>query len=109
MAFMGTSRLIFINKSCHLLTKEIINIYSEEYPKQLRELREAIEKNEAAAVGQVAHTIKGAVANFGANPAFEAAFNLEKIGKSEDLSSAVSAFDKLKQELERLEQELKRI
>ncbi|MBL7197385.1 MAG: Hpt domain-containing protein [Candidatus Omnitrophica bacterium] len=90
------------------MLKEIINIYREEYPKQLQEIQEAIKKNNAATVDSVAHTIKGAVGNFGAKPAFEAALNLEKIGKSGNLSEALDAFNTLKAELELLEQELKK-
>ncbi len=90
------------------ILKEIIDIYRREYPKQLHEIHEGIEKNDAAKIAQVAHTIKGAVGNFGAKPAFEAALRLEGIGKSENLSEAVGAFDALKGELERLEQELKK-
>jgi len=90
------------------ILKEIIGIYREEYPKQLRQIQEAMDKNNAAEAGNVAHTIKGAVGNFGAKPAFEAALRLEKIGKSGDLSEALKAFEALKGELERLEGELKK-
>ncbi len=89
--------------------KEIVDIHCQEYPKQLHEIQESIDKNDAATVKQVAHTIKGAVSNFGAKPAFEAALRLERIGKSGDLSEVESAFTALKTELERLEQELKKI
>ena len=86
--------------------KEIIDIYCQEYPKQLQQIQEAIDKKNAVMAGNVAHTIKGAVANFGAKPSFGAALNLEKIGKSGDLSHAKEAFDVLKKELERLDREL---
>ncbi len=91
------------------LLKEITNIYCEEYPKQLLQIQQAMDKNDAAAVGEVAHTIKGAVGNFGAKSAFEAALYLEKIGKSGKLSETLSAFGALKEKLEQLEQELKKI
>ena len=91
------------------LLKEIIDIYCQEYPKQLLRIQEAIDKNDTAAVGEVAHTVKGAVGNFGAKSAFEAALSLEKIGKSKDLSEALSAFGTLKEKLEQLKQELKKI
>ncbi len=91
------------------ILKEIIGIYCEEYPKQLLQIQQAIDKNDTAVVGEVAHTIKGAVGNFGAKSAFEAALYLEKIGKSKDLSVALSAFGALKEKLEQLERELKKI
>ena len=91
------------------ILKEIIDIYCEEYPKQLSQIQQAIDKNDTATVGEVAHTIKGAVGNFGAIAAFEAALCLEKIGKSGELSKAMSAFSELKEKLEQLERELKKI
>jgi len=91
------------------LLKEIIDIYCEEYPKQLLQIQQAMDKNDTVVIGEVAHTIKGAVGNFGAIAAFEAALYLEKIGKSKKLSEALSAFAALKKELERLELELKKI
>lgn len=91
------------------LLKEIIDIYCEEYPKQLSRIQQAIDKNDTATIGEVAHTVKGTVGNFGSKSAFEAALYLEKIGKSGKLSVALNAFDALKKELERLELELKKI
>ena len=90
------------------LLKEIIGIYCEEYPKQLLQIQQAIGKNDNATVGKVAHTVKGAVGNFGAKSAFEAALCLEKIGKSGEPSKALSAFGALKEKLEQLEQKLKK-
>ena len=91
------------------MLKEIIDIYGDEYPKQLQQIQEGMEKDDAVTVAQVAHTVKGAVGNFGAQAAFEAALNLEKIAKSGNISAAERAFEALKTELERLGQELKKI
>jgi HPt (histidine-containing phosphotransfer) domain-containing protein len=87
---------------------EVITILMEEIPKRLKQIKEAIEKNDAATVNISAHTIKGAVSNFKAESVCEAAFRLEKIGESEDLSQAESVFEVLKTEWERLEKELKK-
>ncbi len=91
------------------MLKEIIGIYCEEYPKQLLRIQQAMDKNDTVTVGEVAHTIKGAVGNFGAKSAFETALSLEKIGKSKDLSGALGAFGALKEKLEQLEREPKNI
>ena len=91
------------------LLKEIVDIYCQEYPKQLSRIQQAIDKNDTATVGEVAHTVKGTVGNFGAKSAFEAALSLEKIGKNGKLSETLSAFGALKEKLEQLEQELKKI
>jgi len=88
------------------LLRELTDIYSNEYPQQLQGLLEAIEKNNAEQVRDLAHTVKGAVGNFGAGPAYETALDLENIGKSSSLSTARESFDKLKIELKRLEEAL---
>ncbi len=89
--------------------KEVINIYRQEYPKQLEEIQQAINKKDADALRLIAHTIKGAVGNFDAKPAFETALALENIGKSGDLSNAENVFNKLTQELKRLDEEFNKI
>lgn len=91
------------------MLKEVIDIYRQEYPKQLEEIQRAIERKDAEAIRLVAHTIKGAVANFGAKPAFETALALENIGKSKELSNAGNVFNKLTAELKRLDEEFKKI
>ncbi|MFC1644378.1 Hpt domain-containing protein, partial [Candidatus Omnitrophota bacterium] len=55
------------------LLKEIIKMYTEDYPKKLRQIREGIERSDAETIARVAHIIRGAVSNFEANDAFEAA------------------------------------
>ncbi|MFH1552809.1 MAG: Hpt domain-containing protein [Candidatus Omnitrophota bacterium] len=88
------------------LLKEIIKMYTEDYPKKLRQIREGIEKSDAETVARVAHVIRGAVSNFEAKDAFEAARRLKKIGKSRDLEKAEAAFAELENKLKRLEEAL---
>ena len=52
---------------------------------------------------RLAHTLKGAVGTFGAQPAFEAARRLETMGRSGDLAQAGPAFAALEESLARLE------
>ena len=89
------------------LLRELVDIYVGEYPAQLQSLEEAVGNNDAEAVRETAHSIKGAVGNFGAGLAVQAALNLENIGKSGYLSAAADALAALKLELDRLERELK--
>ena len=91
------------------LLKELVDIYAEEYPSQLQKLGEAVENKEADTVRETAHTIKGAVGNFGAHSTVKAALNLENIGKSGDLSVAGDALAALRTELEQLERELNNV
>ncbi|MBU4311635.1 MAG: response regulator [Candidatus Omnitrophica bacterium] len=89
--------------------KEVINIYRQEYPKQLEEIQQAINKKDAETLRLIAHTIKGAVGNFDAKPAFEIALALENIGKSKDLSNAANIANKLTAELKRLDEEFNKV
>jgi len=91
------------------MLKEVINIYRQEYPKQLEEIQQAINKKDAEALRLIAHTIKGAVGNFDAKPAFETALALENIGKSGDLSNAANIANKLTAELKRLDEEFNKV
>jgi HPt (histidine-containing phosphotransfer) domain-containing protein len=71
-------------------------------------LEEALKKNDAAAIRFIAHTVKGAVSNFGAQSAYDAAFVLEKIGEGGDLSEAAKSLDIFKTTLDRLAFELRK-
>lgn len=111
----GTNSVFSIEKTLEQtggdrkVLKEVIDIYRQEYPMQLEEIRQAVSKKDANALMRVAHTIKGAVSNFGAKSAFEAALALESIGKNGDLSNAADIASKLTAELKRLDEEFNKL
>jgi len=80
---------------------EIAALFAEDCPKLLADIRSAIEARNATALEHAAHTLKGSVANFGAEPAREAAFRLEMLGRSGDLKPAPEACAVLEQEMQR--------
>lgn len=63
------------------LLRDIAQIFFEEYPKALSDIRRALASRDGPALERAAHFLKGAVANFGALRATEAAFTLEKMGR----------------------------
>lgn len=89
------------------LLKELIDIFSGQTRQQLQILRESVAAKDAPTVRRAAHTIKGSVANFGAQPAFELAFCLEQMGADGALDQAPAALDALAAELVRLESALR--
>ena len=89
------------------LLKELIEIFLADSEKLLKNIDDAIAAHDPEKVGKSSHTIKGAVSNFSARDAFEAAYKLEQIGKSGDLSSAAAAFDSLKKEIARTAEAMK--
>jgi PAS domain S-box-containing protein len=84
------------------LLHEMVGLFLEELPELLTNLREAVTAGDAKAIERAAHKLKGSVGNFAAQPAFEAAFRLEKIGRAGDLTEAESGFQALLQEIEPL-------
>ena len=77
------------------LLREITAIFLAEYPDLLAQIGEAIRQGKARDVERSAHTLKGAVANFGFSSATDAALQLELIGRRGRLAEAPAAFEAL--------------
>jgi HPt (histidine-containing phosphotransfer) domain-containing protein len=88
------------------LLREIAQIFFEQYPTTLSDIRQALASRDGPALEQAAHFLKGAVANFGAQRASEAAFSLEKMGREGRWENPEAALANLEAELERLLPEL---
>jgi signal transduction histidine kinase/CheY-like chemotaxis protein len=88
------------------LLRDIAGLFIEDYPRLLADIQDAIQRGDSAALQRAAHTMKGAVANFGARGAAEASSRLEQSGRDRDLSRVEQALSVLETELERLRQAL---
>jgi PAS domain S-box-containing protein len=88
------------------LLKEVIELFLDDYPSTFEKIRSAVASSDATALEHSAHSLKGSVSTFGANRAFEAAFTLEKQGRSKDLRGAQAGLFELEQALEALRPEL---
>jgi HPt (histidine-containing phosphotransfer) domain-containing protein len=89
------------------ILEEILVVFSETYPDQLSELKNAIDNGDAPIVERAAHTLKGSVGTFSSKKALETAFRLETMGHDGNLQEAAEAYSKLEQEVEELEAALK--
>jgi PAS domain S-box-containing protein len=85
------------------LLGELVGVFRDECPKLLTQVREAVATSDAARLKLASHTLKGALSNFAARDAVEAAKRLEQMGKQADLAGADEALAALESELERLE------
>jgi two-component system sensor histidine kinase/response regulator len=85
-----------------VLLADLAKLFCEELPKMLSAVQEAVETKNPDELKQAVHALKGPVATFAAQPAFEAASNLERIAGSADLGSVEDAFAVLVAEVERL-------
>ena len=90
------------------LARRVAARFTEDTPRQLAALAEAITRADAQAARCVAHAIRGSAANVGGMPLCEVASRLERLGESGDLTSAAGilphlwlVFDKLKSRLQR--------
>lgn len=64
------------------LVVELVEIFHQEYPKTLAELRSAIEHRDPRALQRSAHQLKGCLRYFGTTPAGDLALALEQLGRS---------------------------
>ncbi len=84
------------------LLAELARLFLEELPGRLSAIEEALEARDAKRLESVAHALKGAVGNFAATAAFEAAKRLEQIGRAANWSQASTGYVALRRELARL-------
>jgi signal transduction histidine kinase/CheY-like chemotaxis protein len=84
------------------LLQELVNLFSEEWPRLLAEVRDGLAGTDVGRVKESAHTLKGAIANFDAAPALEAAQRLEVRARAGDLTGAQDACADLEAALSRL-------
>jgi HPt (histidine-containing phosphotransfer) domain-containing protein len=71
-------------------------------PERLESLREAIQEGDSNRLARTAYSLKGALANFGAERARGLAAELEAKGRSGTLQGAPEVFASLESELERI-------
>ena len=88
------------------LLREIAQLFLDDYPRSLAELRAAAAHGDSRKVERSAHGLKGAVANFGAQRVVDAAAALERMGRAEELSGFAAALSALERSLSALHDEL---
>jgi HPt (histidine-containing phosphotransfer) domain-containing protein len=88
------------------LFRQLAEIFLQDYPERLAELRDALEREDAPAVARAAHTLKGAVGVLCENGPLLAALDVEVAAKKNNLEDAQAAFGRLEQQLELFREEL---
>ena len=86
--------------------REIVAEYLDDVPRQLEQLRAALEAGDDDAVRRQAHTLKGASANVGAAALRTAAWALERAAADGDLATARDLYGSLEVESQRLRDRL---
>jgi two-component system, sensor histidine kinase and response regulator len=88
------------------LLADLANLFSDESPRMLSAIQEAIADKNGEALERAAHSLKGSVATFAARPAVELALKLERQGRANELDDAARVFGLLSTEIERVKSAL---
>jgi HPt (histidine-containing phosphotransfer) domain-containing protein len=88
------------------LLREVIELYLGERHTFLAQIREAQRARDGEALRRAAHTVKGTVATFAAEPARAAALRLELLAEANDWSRMARAIDELELRLAELAEAL---
>ncbi len=81
---------------------DLAQLFREESPKIMQAIRTSIDEKDLPEVRRNAHTLKGSARIFAAEPAVEAAFRIEIMGRDKDLAQVEEAWDHLEYEIGRL-------
>jgi HPt (histidine-containing phosphotransfer) domain-containing protein len=87
--------------------EESLEVLDADAQKLIDQIRAGAEAQDAEQIRVAAHTLKSMVGNFCAPRAFEAASNVESIGRSGELSQCAERLALLESEVNRLRKELR--
>lgn len=79
------------------LLKEIFDDFINDYPEVIAKIKETIEVGDADNLNSFAHKLKGMLKNVAATRVADIAFELETMGKEQDLSKVADIFDRLEE------------
>jgi two-component system sensor histidine kinase/response regulator len=68
------------------LVKKVTDLFLEETPRQLADLRESAQRGDCARLAKLAHTLRGSAANLGAREMVRVCGELEALGQDGDIS-----------------------
>lgn len=88
------------------LLLELIQLFLDDYPRTMVELRTAITQGDIVSAERHAHTLKGSAANFEAGPVVNAGLRLETSAYRKDLSNISQEVQDLEAALTELRREL---
>ena len=88
------------------LLEEVAQLFLDDYPNSVAEIEQALADGDPRGVERGAHSLKGAVSNFGATSVVETAMALELAGRNGDLSTVPDQLILLHARLSELHDEL---
>jgi HPt (histidine-containing phosphotransfer) domain-containing protein len=79
------------------LLQEVARLFLDDAERAMGQIEAAIRNQDAKLLDREAHSLKGSVANFGAEEVVKAALALEQMGKRGDFGQAKPGFARLRQ------------
>ena len=89
------------------LFREIAGMFIENCSDYIARIKKGIEGNDAGILEREAHSLKGAIGNFGAKEAYEVAGRLEKLGEEGEMAAAAEELSNLERALNEFSSEMK--
>jgi two-component system, sensor histidine kinase and response regulator len=86
------------------LLSEVVALFRSDSPSALRRIDRAVKRGDAEALRLAAHALKGSLATVGAPAGREAAFALEQMGRSGDLTTAAEMSATLREAINSLDE-----
>ncbi|MDO8142444.1 MAG: response regulator, partial [Candidatus Brocadiales bacterium] len=90
------------------LLKELVAIFLENYPKQMSDIKDAIEQGSSKALEKSSHSLKGSVGIFCTKLVYDTALKLELMGRENNLANAGEVYTLLEREIAHLKLLLER-
>lgn len=91
------------------LLKEIVELFQVDSTRLLGELRHALSAGDSRRGARLAHSLRGAIGNFGAPTACRAAETVEELSQSGNVVQAAAGFDTLAKEVRQLQSALRQL
>ena len=89
------------------LFREIAGLFLENCSDYIARIKKGIAENDGGILEREAHSLKGAIGNFGAREAYEVADRLEKLGKEGEMAAAAERLSNLERALNQFVSEMK--
>jgi CheY-like chemotaxis protein/nitrogen-specific signal transduction histidine kinase len=101
----GDAILEAVNGNVKLLAR-VRDAFISQSPRLMESMRDAIAQQNSDALYRSAHTLKGAISNFGMGEALDAAIQIERAGRDADFASAAAVLPKLEAAVHELEERM---
>ena len=88
------------------LLARVRDAFTSQSPRLIAAMREAIEHQNSAQLYRSAHTLKGAISNFGMCEALDAAIQIERAGREADFARAEAILPQLEVSVRELEERM---